>query len=40
MSEQSDQVREKVRRHYAAAALQVVEGASACCGEQPGTVRR
>ena len=38
MSEQSEQVREEVRRHYAAAAIQVTEGASACCGPQPGTI--
>ncbi|MEV5841141.1 arsenite methyltransferase [Streptomyces sp. NPDC051985] len=35
MSEQSIEVRETVRRRYAAAAVQVTEGAAACCGSQP-----
>ncbi|MET7489689.1 arsenite methyltransferase [Streptomyces sp. NPDC005538] len=35
MSEQSTDLRETVRRRYAAAALQVAEGGSGCCGPQP-----
>ncbi|MFG2887474.1 arsenite methyltransferase [Streptomyces sp. NPDC048297] len=35
MSEQSTDLRETVRRRYAAAAVQVTEGATACCGPQP-----
>ncbi|MFJ9567738.1 arsenite methyltransferase [Streptomyces fuscichromogenes] len=35
MSEQSIELRETVRRRYAAAAVQVTEGAAACCGSQP-----
>ncbi|WP_046726969.1 arsenite methyltransferase [Streptomyces humi] len=35
MSEQSIELRETVRRRYAAAAVQVTEGAAACCGPQP-----
>ncbi|WP_369241989.1 arsenite methyltransferase [Streptomyces sp. R21] len=35
MSEQSTDLRESVRRRYAAAAVQVTEGGSACCGPQP-----
>ncbi|MFG2985476.1 arsenite methyltransferase [Streptomyces sp. NPDC048258] len=34
MSEQSNDLRETVRQHYAAAAVQVTEGGSACCGPQ------
>ncbi|MFF7330649.1 arsenite methyltransferase [Streptomyces sp. NPDC008150] len=34
MSEQSTDLRETVRRRYAAAAVQVTEGGSACCGPQ------
>lgn len=34
MSEQSTDLREIVRRRYAAAAVQVAEGGSACCGPQ------
>jgi arsenite methyltransferase len=34
MSEQSG-LRETVREHYAAAAVQVTEGGTACCGPQP-----
>ncbi|MEV0371218.1 arsenite methyltransferase [Streptomyces sp. NPDC050636] len=34
MSEHATDLRETVRRHYAAAALQVTEGGSACCGPQ------
>src|SRR5215210_7798126 len=36
MTEQSMHLRETVRRRYAAAALQVAEGGSACCG--PGAI--
>ncbi|WP_155056320.1 arsenite methyltransferase [Streptomyces blattellae] len=35
MNEQSTDLRETVRRRYAAAAVQVAEGSSACCGPQP-----
>ncbi|MFE1841057.1 arsenite methyltransferase [Streptomyces sviceus] len=35
MSEQSTDLREAVRRRYAAAAVQVTEGGSACCGPEP-----
>ncbi|MFJ8093107.1 arsenite methyltransferase [Streptomyces griseofuscus] len=35
MSEQSTELRETVRQRYAAAAVQVTEGAAACCGPQP-----
>ncbi|MEV6766146.1 arsenite methyltransferase [Streptomyces sp. NPDC051105] len=35
MSEQSTDLRETVRRRYAAAAVQVTEGGTACCGPQP-----
>ena len=35
MSERSTDLRESVRRRYAAAAVQVTEGGSACCGPQP-----
>jgi SAM-dependent methyltransferase len=35
MSEQSTDLREAVRRRYAAAAMQVFEGGTACCGPQP-----
>jgi SAM-dependent methyltransferase len=35
MSEQSTDLRETVRRRYAAAAVQVTEGATACCGPEP-----
>lgn len=35
MSEQSTDLRETVRRRYAAAAVQVAEGATACCGPEP-----
>lgn len=35
MSEQSAELRETVRRRYAAAAVQVGDGATACCGTQP-----
>ncbi|MEU2930407.1 arsenite methyltransferase [Streptomyces sp. NPDC007251] len=35
MSEQSTDLRETVRRRYAAAAVQVTEGGAACCGPQP-----
>lgn len=38
MSEQSTDLRETVRRRYAAAALQVIEGASACCGPRAAEV--
>ncbi|MGW2628641.1 arsenite methyltransferase [Streptomyces chattanoogensis] len=34
MSDQSAELRETVRRHYAAAALQAAEGGGACCGPQ------
>ncbi|UQA94144.1 arsenite methyltransferase [Streptomyces halobius] len=34
MSEQSTALRESVRRRYAAAAVQVTEGGTACCGPQ------
>ncbi|MEV7341776.1 arsenite methyltransferase [Streptomyces sp. NPDC093544] len=34
MSEQSTDLRETVRRRYAAAAVQVTEGGTACCGPQ------
>ncbi|MEV1066873.1 arsenite methyltransferase [Streptomyces sp. NPDC050263] len=34
MSEQSTDLRETVRRRYAAAAVQVTEGGSACCGPE------
>ncbi|MFD4557281.1 arsenite methyltransferase [Streptomyces sp. NPDC058469] len=34
MSEQSTELRETVRRRYAAAAVQVAEGGTACCGPQ------
>ncbi|MGW6734989.1 arsenite methyltransferase [Streptomyces sp. NPDC055013] len=35
MTEQSTDLRETVRRRYAAAAVQVTEGGTACCGPQP-----
>nr|BAO65696.1 arsenite methyltransferase [Streptomyces sp. GSRB54] len=35
MSEQSTDLRETVRRRYAAAAAQVTEGRAGCCGPQP-----
>ena len=35
MSEQSTNLRETVRRRYAAAAVKVTEGGTACCGPQP-----
>jgi arsenite methyltransferase len=35
MSEQSTDLRETVRQRYAAAAVQVAEGGTACCGPQP-----
>lgn len=35
MSDQSTELRETVRRRYAAAAVQVTEGAAACCGPEP-----
>jgi SAM-dependent methyltransferase len=35
MSEQLTDLRETVREHYAAAALKVTEGRTACCGPQP-----
>ncbi|MER7685934.1 arsenite methyltransferase [Streptomyces sp. NPDC097610] len=35
MSEQSTELRETVRRRYAAAAVKVTEGGTACCGPQP-----
>ncbi|MFJ4632219.1 MULTISPECIES: arsenite methyltransferase [unclassified Streptomyces] len=35
MSEQSTDLRETVRRRYAASAVKVTEGGSACCGPQP-----
>ncbi|MET7650774.1 MULTISPECIES: arsenite methyltransferase [unclassified Streptomyces] len=35
MSEQSTDLRETVRRRYAAAAVQVTEGGDGCCGPQP-----
>ncbi|MGW0084026.1 arsenite methyltransferase [Streptomyces sp. NPDC003393] len=35
MSEQSTDLRETVRRRYAAAAVQVIEGGAACCGPEP-----
>ncbi|MET7729974.1 arsenite methyltransferase [Streptomyces sp. NPDC005402] len=35
MSEHSIDLREAVRRRYAAAAVQVAEGAGACCGPEP-----
>ncbi|WP_406437517.1 arsenite methyltransferase [Streptomyces sp. NBC_01613] len=35
MSEQSTDLRETVRQRYAAAAVKVTEGATACCGPQP-----
>src|SRR4051794_36281805 len=35
MSEQSIDLRETVRQRYAAAAVQVTEGGSACCGPEP-----
>ncbi|GAA3796771.1 methyltransferase domain-containing protein [Streptomyces coacervatus] len=35
MSEQSTDLRETVRRRYAAAATQVTEGGTACCGPEP-----
>ena len=35
MSDQSTELRETVRRRYAAAAVQVTEGATACCGPEP-----
>ncbi|MEU6868011.1 arsenite methyltransferase [Streptomyces sp. NPDC046876] len=35
MSEQSTDLRETVRRRYAAAAVQVTEGGTACCGPAP-----
>ncbi|MFI6702985.1 TetR/AcrR family transcriptional regulator C-terminal domain-containing protein [Streptomyces sp. NPDC050509] len=38
MTEQSTDLRETVRRRYAAAAVQVVEGGTACCG--PASLKR
>ncbi|MFK0107915.1 arsenite methyltransferase [Streptomyces sp. NPDC091217] len=35
MSEQSTDLRETVRRRYAAAAMKVAEGSTACCGPEP-----
>ncbi|WP_051833725.1 arsenite methyltransferase [Streptomyces sp. NRRL S-646] len=35
MNEQSTDLRETVRRRYAAAAVKVAEGGTACCGPQP-----
>lgn len=35
MSDQSNGMRETVRRRYAAAAVKVTEGGTACCGPQP-----
>ncbi|MFD5572841.1 arsenite methyltransferase [Streptomyces cadmiisoli] len=35
MREQSTDLRETVRRRYAAAAVQVTEGGTACCGPEP-----
>src|ERR1051325_5562843 len=35
MSDQSTDLRETVRQRYAAAAVQVSEGSTACCGPQP-----
>ncbi|MEV5955823.1 arsenite methyltransferase [Streptomyces sp. NPDC051987] len=35
MSEQSTDLREAVRRRYAAAAVKVTEGVAACCGAEP-----
>lgn len=35
MSEQTTDLRETVRRRYAAAAVKVTEGGSACCGPEP-----
>ncbi|MEU6661526.1 methyltransferase domain-containing protein [Streptomyces sp. NPDC046821] len=35
MNEKPRELRESVRRHYAAAAVQVSEGGGACCGPQP-----
>ncbi|MFD5159221.1 arsenite methyltransferase [Streptomyces hawaiiensis] len=35
MSEQSTDLRETVRRRYAAAAVKVTEGGTACCGPEP-----
>ncbi|MFF1443585.1 arsenite methyltransferase [Streptomyces sp. NPDC058295] len=35
MSEQSTDLRETVRRRYAAAAVKVTEGSTTCCGPQP-----
>ncbi|MFI5569202.1 arsenite methyltransferase [Streptomyces sp. NPDC051740] len=35
MSEQSTDLRETVRQRYAAAAVKVTEGATACCGPEP-----
>ncbi|MEV5381846.1 arsenite methyltransferase [Streptomyces sp. NPDC052721] len=35
MSEQSTDLRETVRRRYAAAAVKVTEGGAACCGPEP-----
>src|SRR3954451_20636542 len=35
MSEQTNDLRETVRQRYAAAAMQVTEGSTACCGPQP-----
>ncbi|MFF4910164.1 arsenite methyltransferase [Streptomyces sp. NPDC001260] len=35
MNEQSTDLREAVRRRYAAAAVKVTEGAAACCGPEP-----
>jgi arsenite methyltransferase len=35
MSQQSTDLRETVRRRYAAAAVKVTEGGTACCGPQP-----
>lgn len=40
MNEQSTNLRETVRRRYAAAAVKVTEGGTACCGPQPVEVAR
>ncbi|GGS07586.1 arsenite S-adenosylmethyltransferase [Streptomyces aureoverticillatus] len=40
MTDQSSDLRESVRRNYAAAAIQVTEGAAGCCGSDCGTTPR
>ncbi|NEE32073.1 arsenite S-adenosylmethyltransferase, partial [Streptomyces sp. SID7982] len=35
MSDHSNDLRETVRKRYAAAAVQVTEGGTTCCGPQP-----